>query len=208
MSSSTNDHPKDIVTFSIKIDGKISFDEDNIVSINVRSKMNKESSASIELAYFQSFDSAIPPSASASFKPGAHITIEAGYESTNQLIFQGVIRGQSIGINAASGTRFTVECQGDPTQPSSDKSPVLNLRCGENIFEMTANFTPNQLNNTCHGEVTFQGSSLVIPGNYVTISDVGENFDGDHIVSQVAHTISGEGWITQATLGLPMPSKQ
>ena len=52
------------------------------------------------------------------------------------------------------------------------------------------------------GEIRFQGSSKVSPGNYVTLKGLGSRFNGDYLVSGVVHTISEGNWVTEATLGL------
>lgn len=52
------------------------------------------------------------------------------------------------------------------------------------------------------GEVKFQGTNLVNPGNYITIGRVGDRFSGDHLVSGVIHDISEGNWMTEASIGL------
>ncbi|CAM1362509.1 type VI secretion system tip protein VgrG [Tenacibaculum xiamenense] len=52
------------------------------------------------------------------------------------------------------------------------------------------------------GEVTFQGSELANPGNYITLSGLGDRFDGDHLVSGVTHTIEHGNWITEVSFGM------
>ncbi|WGH75704.1 type VI secretion system tip protein VgrG [Tenacibaculum tangerinum] len=52
------------------------------------------------------------------------------------------------------------------------------------------------------GEVTFQGSNLVNPGNYITLSGLGDRFDGDHLISGVIQTIEGGNWITEVAIGM------
>ncbi|SEB37393.1 Rhs element Vgr protein [Tenacibaculum sp. MAR_2009_124] len=52
------------------------------------------------------------------------------------------------------------------------------------------------------GEVTFQGSDVVNPGNYMTLNGLGDRFDGDHFVSGVRHTIENGNWVTEVSFGL------
>lgn len=52
------------------------------------------------------------------------------------------------------------------------------------------------------GDVKFQGSALVEPGNYITLAGVGSRFNGDQLVSKVSHDISEDDWLTVAELGL------
>ncbi len=52
------------------------------------------------------------------------------------------------------------------------------------------------------GTVKFQGNSLVIPGNVVQLSGVGDRFNGNAIVSRVQHLIESGNWYTTVNLGL------
>lgn len=52
------------------------------------------------------------------------------------------------------------------------------------------------------GEVKFQGTEKVIPGKYITLSGLGDRFNGDHLISNVRHTIGNGNWITEVTIGL------
>jgi Rhs element Vgr protein len=52
------------------------------------------------------------------------------------------------------------------------------------------------------GTVKFQGSALVKPGKLVTLSGLGERFNGDAFVSGVRHLIRGGDWHTTADLGM------
>ncbi len=52
------------------------------------------------------------------------------------------------------------------------------------------------------GEVTFQGSNLVDPGKYITLSGLGDRFNGNHFISNVQHTIRDGNWITETSIGL------
>ncbi|MCA2997710.1 MAG: type VI secretion system tip protein VgrG [Rhodocyclaceae bacterium] len=52
------------------------------------------------------------------------------------------------------------------------------------------------------GDARFQGTSSLVPGNYVTLSGAGARFDGNHFVSSVRHDISDGNWVTEASLGL------
>jgi len=52
------------------------------------------------------------------------------------------------------------------------------------------------------GDVSFQGSSLAEPGKYIALDGLGDRFNGDHLISNVTHTISNGNWITEASVGL------
>lgn len=52
------------------------------------------------------------------------------------------------------------------------------------------------------GEVRFQGSAKLLPGNYLTLAGLGARFAGDHFVSAVVHEVSDGNWTTEASIGL------
>ena len=52
------------------------------------------------------------------------------------------------------------------------------------------------------GEVTCQGNHLVLPGNFITLKNLGARFNGDHFVSKVTHTIAEGNWMTEIGFGL------
>jgi Rhs element Vgr protein len=51
------------------------------------------------------------------------------------------------------------------------------------------------------GTVAFSGSAEVIPGNWITIEGVGEQFSGKAFVSAIRHDVRQGNWVTEATLG-------
>ncbi|MBL7729473.1 MAG: hypothetical protein JNM68_17385, partial [Dinghuibacter sp.] len=52
------------------------------------------------------------------------------------------------------------------------------------------------------GEVKLDGNSVVLPGTYITLSGLGDRFDGDHFVSGIAQDISAGNWFTEVSVGL------
>ena len=52
------------------------------------------------------------------------------------------------------------------------------------------------------GSVSFQGYADVKPGNVITLSGVGERFNGKAFVAGVRHEIAGGNWITRVQFGL------
>ncbi|MEC3881890.1 type VI secretion system tip protein VgrG [Parapedobacter sp. 10938] len=51
------------------------------------------------------------------------------------------------------------------------------------------------------GKVAFSGESIVIPGSFLTLSGLGEQFNGKVFVSAVRHNYADGNWMTEATLG-------
>jgi Rhs element Vgr protein len=52
------------------------------------------------------------------------------------------------------------------------------------------------------GEAKFAGTSLLMPGNYITLQGLGDRFNGDYFISGIVHDISSGNWTTQTSLGL------
>ncbi|NQE46909.1 type IV secretion protein Rhs [Herbaspirillum rubrisubalbicans] len=52
------------------------------------------------------------------------------------------------------------------------------------------------------GTVRLQGTSLLLPGAYLTLKGLGARFDGDHFVSGVQHELVDGNWVTEASIGL------
>lgn len=53
------------------------------------------------------------------------------------------------------------------------------------------------------GSVRFQGNATVLPGTMITLSGLGQRFNGNVYVTAVRHEIADGNWITTAEYGLP-----
>ncbi len=337
-----------LVTLTIKTEGKAIPDVLDIQSVHIEKGVNRVSMAKISIIDGNASTGEFEASSSADFVPGNEVTIEAGYDSDNKLLFKGIITKQSIKIHGNEGAILEVECR-DPaikmvvgrksltfakkkdsdiiksiissysglkasvtattTQwpeqvqyytsdwdyvmslaeansmivttlngevavfpPDKNKSPVLEIEYGNNLLEFNANLNSvNQLASVkasswdfktqkvidgktnsslkgpgnlstkqlsevvglkeyelqttaplpkadltnwtkaevikseyakIQGEAKFQGTSLVDPGNYITLSGLGDRFNGDHLVSGVSHFIGDGNWTTEASVGL------
>ena len=47
-----------------------------------------------------------------------------------------------------------------------------------------------------------QGTSLLLPGKFLTFQGLGDRFNGDHLISEVNHEIEDGNWTTEVTVGL------
>jgi Rhs element Vgr protein len=113
MAVSPNNNAGDIVTFSIKTNGSTIPDEFAIFSINIEKRVNQVPIAKIVIIDGNPATGKFEASSSNTFLPGADIMIEAGYDSNNQLLFKGIITGQSIRIDESVGAALEIECR-DP----------------------------------------------------------------------------------------------
>lgn len=53
------------------------------------------------------------------------------------------------------------------------------------------------------GTAKTQGTALAAAGAFITLSGLGDRFNGDYFISGVTHTFSEGNWVTTFTLGMP-----
>lgn len=82
-----------------------------IVSAEVRKSANRIPSAELVLLDGDMPDKEFPLSDSACFKPGCEITIQAGYEQDEAVIFKGIVVRHSVRISGDNYSRLVVECR-------------------------------------------------------------------------------------------------
>ncbi len=100
-----------LATFVIKVNGNAIPDAMDVQSIEVDKAVNKIPIAKITIIDGDASTGTFEASSSSSFVPGNDLTIEAGYDSKNTLIFKGIITKQSIRIHGSSGSVLEVECR-------------------------------------------------------------------------------------------------
>jgi Rhs element Vgr protein len=98
----------------IQVNGMKIPDEIIILSILIEKKVNGIPITKIVILDGISDAGAFTVSSSSVFLPGSVIKIEAGYDSINEVIFEGIITGQSIRIDSSIGSAIEVECH-DPS---------------------------------------------------------------------------------------------
>lgn len=111
MSSSNNNQNGGIATFVVKVGGATIPDELSVYAVHIEKKINRIPLAKITILDGEANTGTFPASSSATFVPGASITIEAGYDNNNQVVFQGIITAQSIRIDEEIGSALEVECR-------------------------------------------------------------------------------------------------
>ena len=104
--------------FSIKVQGNAVPNTVQVVSLQSAAKVNSIATATIVLLDGELAGGQFDLSASSIFLPGNSIRIEAGYNEANQLLFEGIITGQTIKIDGAKG-------------------PVLEIACSDTAVKMT-----------------------------------------------------------------------
>ena len=111
MSSSGNIEISGLATFAIKVAGTAIPGKLSVLSVYVEKKINRIPVARIVLLDGEPNTGKFDASSSATFLPGAELSIEAGYDSANAVIFKGIITQQSIRINNLVGSVLEVECR-------------------------------------------------------------------------------------------------
>lgn len=100
-----------LATFTIKVGGSAIPDRMSVLSVRIEKRINRISSAKIVILDGDASTGTFDASSSPTFVPGAEVSIEAGYDSNNKLIFKGIITQQSIRIDALVGSALEVECR-------------------------------------------------------------------------------------------------
>jgi Rhs element Vgr protein len=111
MSASTTIASGGLVTFNIKSNGSNIPDAMDVQSVEVEKGVNRISVAKIIVIDGSPADETFEVSSSSTFVPGNKITIEAGYDSKNEVIFEGIITKQSIRVHGGEGSVLVVECR-------------------------------------------------------------------------------------------------
>ncbi len=100
-----------VVTISISSNGAALADSVEVVSVEVSRTANAVPIARIVLNDGNIAQQSFELSGAATFKPGATISISAGYDSTNSVIFEGVVIRHGIKITGANQSRLVIECR-------------------------------------------------------------------------------------------------
>ena len=110
MSANTNIESS-LVTLNIKVEGKAIPDILDVKAVEVQKGVNRISTAKIIIIDGNPSTGEFEASSSADFVPGNEITIEAGYDSDNKLLFKGIITKQNIKVHRSEGALLEVECR-------------------------------------------------------------------------------------------------
>jgi Rhs element Vgr protein len=100
-----------VVTLHILSNGSETPSSVEVISVSVRKAVNRIPSAEIVLRDGDMPNKEFPVSSGDLFKPGAVITIKAGYGNTDEIVFEGVVVKHGIAINERNFSRLTVECR-------------------------------------------------------------------------------------------------
>jgi|AntRauTorckE5430_2_1112549.scaffolds.fasta_scaffold05129_4 Rhs element Vgr protein len=114
----------EVVTFAIKSDGAEIEEQFGVVSIEITKNINKVAYAKIIFSDGEVSKGTFEASESASFTPGKKIEISLGYDSTNELVFKGIIINH--GIKVVNGAGFLeIECYDQAIQMTAIRNNAL-----------------------------------------------------------------------------------
>lgn len=100
-----------VATFNIIINGSMVSHDFSILRLRIEKKVNRISSARISILDGDPNSQTFNASSSSIFVPGNKIVIQAGYDGNDQIVFKGIITGQSIIIDGNVGSMLEVECR-------------------------------------------------------------------------------------------------
>ena len=111
MATQTEINAGNIATFTIKVGGSAISGDLNVLSVHIKKEVNRIAAATITILDGESTTGTFAASSSATFVPGAKITIECGYDTKNETVFEGIITGQTVRVDEIVGSALEVECR-------------------------------------------------------------------------------------------------
>lgn len=115
------------------------------------------------------------------------------------MIFKGITITQRIQYNSTAGKTLSLECQGEQTDDhQSTEKAVAEFTLGDDILTLDAKMDTQ---NTITGQLKVYGSSLLAPNKLVSLKNIGNHYDGDHLISKIHHELRDGNWLTNLSLG-------
>jgi Rhs element Vgr protein len=145
MPASANIQSGSVATFQVKVGESTIPDELRVFSVHVEKRVNRIPRAKIIILDGQATTGKFHASSSDTFLPGAKVTIEAGYDATNEVIFTGIITGQSLRIDELIGSALEVECRDLAIQMTVGRKSLTfaNKKDSEIIASIIATYQPD-----------------------------------------------------------------
>ena len=100
-----------VVSYDIKVNGTLIPGEYPVYAVHVEHAINRISMLIISLLDGSPSAESFAISASDTFVPGNMLSVEAGYDGQNSLLFEGIVTKQSLRIDNASGPVLEIECK-------------------------------------------------------------------------------------------------
>ena len=109
---------KDLVTYTVKVNGSLVSDQFQITNLSVFRKCNKIPYASLRIIDSGPAEQRLQASDQDVFSPGNTIEISVGYSSDETLLFKGLIIRHGIKIQPGQSARVEVECKDETVKMS------------------------------------------------------------------------------------------
>jgi Rhs element Vgr protein len=111
MADNPGDNAARLVTFKVYSDGTQIKDDYEFKSISVTKEINRIGSATLEILAGNMPDRDFPLSNTDTFKPGKSIKIDAGYESEDETIYEGIIISHGLRLSSGGDSLMIIECR-------------------------------------------------------------------------------------------------
>lgn len=133
----------DLVTFSIKINGSALKDTASITSVVIHKELNTISKAVISIMDGDAANGTFEQSSSSNFTPGNKVTIKAGYDSDDRIVFEGIITNQNLKVHQGAGAILEVICQDMAVKMSVGKKTQVfsNIKDSKLINSLINNYS-------------------------------------------------------------------
>lgn len=198
-----------LISYSIWVNGNAISDSYQLSGLHIEQAIGRVASAKLTFLDGSPSEQTFPVSDSSSFGLGNTVSIALGYDGNNEAVFEGVVVSQTLRADAARSPVLEVLCKAAGmklTVAREPASPVLRLTYGNDILTFSAQLDAVNEQARITGQLRFQGSAKLQPGNYLTLAGVGARFVGDHFVSAVLHEVGDGNWITETSIG-PNPQR-
>lgn len=100
-----------VLGYTILVDGAAIAASIEVVSVDIHLAANRINTATLVLNDGNMAENLFPTSDSATFLPGAEITIQVGYDQQQTSVFSGIIIKHSVKISSRNFSRLVVECK-------------------------------------------------------------------------------------------------
>ncbi|HPS13935.1 MAG TPA: hypothetical protein PLB87_11700, partial [Prolixibacteraceae bacterium] len=111
MATSPGTNSSHLVTFKVYSEGSPVGDQFEFKSITVTKEVNRIGSATLEILAGDMPNKDFPGSNDDTFKPGKSIKIEAGYDETNEQIYEGIIVSHGLRLPSGGDNLMVIECR-------------------------------------------------------------------------------------------------
>lgn len=132
-----------VLTYTVKTNGSTIPDTTEVISIEVKKEVNGIPFAKITVADGSGSTGEFDESSSNTFVPGTAVSIAAGYNLNNTVIFEGIITKQQIRSDKKSGAVLVIECHDEAIKMTVGRKSIayFNKKDSEIITTIVGNYS-------------------------------------------------------------------